>query len=65
MRENTLMAQRFDTGRLELQGDPYPVAEQVGANIGSGNSKGGMATCENGVLAYRVGGVTGANRLMV
>ncbi|MBI2150046.1 MAG: hypothetical protein HYU27_05510 [Acidobacteria bacterium] len=35
LRESTLMTQPFDTGRLELTGEPVPIAEQVGA-AGSG-----------------------------
>jgi Tol biopolymer transport system component len=51
MRENTLMAQRFDPERLELQGDPFRVAEQVGFN--PGNSGAGFSASDNGVLALR------------
>ena len=50
MRENTLMAQRFDTGRLELSGDPFQVAEGVPI-IGAG--LGGFSASRNGALAYR------------
>jgi serine/threonine protein kinase len=53
MRENTLMAQELDTSRLELSGDPIPVAEGIGANIPI--SVAGFAVSENGVLAYRSG----------
>jgi len=31
IRENTLMAQLFDPSRLELQGDPFPIAEDWGS----------------------------------
>jgi Tol biopolymer transport system component/predicted Ser/Thr protein kinase len=30
LRESTLLAQPFDAGKLEMRGDPVPVAEQVG-----------------------------------
>jgi Tol biopolymer transport system component len=47
------MAQELDTSRLELSGDPIPVAEGIGANIPI--SVAGFAVSENGVLAYRSG----------
>jgi Tol biopolymer transport system component len=51
---NTLMAQRFDTGRLELIGDPFPaIAEDVGINLA--NSAAGFTVSANGILAYRSG----------
>lgn len=53
MRSTTLMAQRFDPRRLELEGDPFPVAQEVGIN--ATNSVSGIAVSESGVLAYRVG----------
>jgi Tol biopolymer transport system component len=58
MRDNTtLMAQRFDTARLELVGDPFPVvAEDIGINME--NSAAGYAASANGVLAYRSGSAT-------
>jgi Tol biopolymer transport system component len=54
MRGTTLMAQRFDLRRLELDGDPFPIAPNVGIN--TGNRVSGIAVSDNGVLAYRVGG---------
>ncbi len=61
MRANTLMAQGFDPKRLELGGDPYPVAEDVGTN--SGNSLAGFSVSDNGTLAYRTGVATTNNYL--
>jgi eukaryotic-like serine/threonine-protein kinase len=52
MRDNALMGQRFDPTRLELGGDPFPIADQVGTNIL--NSGAGFAVSEGGVLALRV-----------
>jgi serine/threonine protein kinase/Tol biopolymer transport system component len=53
LRERTLMAQGFDASKLELTGEPFPVAEQVdrltGANFGL------FSVSETGVLAYRSG----------
>jgi Tol biopolymer transport system component len=52
----TLMAQRFDTRRLELQGDPYPIADNIAVNPPTGLA--GVAASDNGVLAYRTGETT-------
>jgi Tol biopolymer transport system component len=50
-RETTLMAQRFDASKLELSGDPFPVAEQIGFD---GLSFQTLASAsDNGVLAYQ------------
>ena len=50
-REATLMAQRFDADKLELSGDPFPVAEHVGFD---GLSFQTLASAsDNGVLAYQ------------
>ena len=62
LRENTLMAQRFDPGRMELSGDPFQVAEQVGSNPVV--STAGFSVSKNGVLAYREGGALGGNQLI-
>ncbi len=51
MRENTLMAQRFHSSRLELDGDPFPIAEDVGANPANGTA--GFSVSDTGMLAYR------------
>jgi Tol biopolymer transport system component len=57
MRENTLMTQLFDAGRLRLQGDAVPVAEHVGT-FGSG---GAFSVSWSGALAYRTGAPTTEN----
>ncbi len=49
LREGTLMAQPFDTQRLELAGDAVPVARQVGSFLDAGF----FSASSNGVLAYR------------
>jgi serine/threonine protein kinase/Tol biopolymer transport system component len=53
-RQGTLMAQAFDAARLELEGEPVPVAQgiQSGALVG----RGAFSASDNGVLAYRSGG---------
>jgi serine/threonine protein kinase len=60
MREGTLLAQRFDEQRLELLGEPVPVAEQVGNVSGAA---GFFTVSANAILAYRVGGGGGPMQL--
>ena len=52
-RDAVLMAQPFDAGRLELTGDPFPVAEHI-AQIAV-SSRSGFSVSGNGVLAYLSG----------
>jgi eukaryotic-like serine/threonine-protein kinase len=47
-REGTVVAQPFDPNKLELSGDPVPVAEPVGSQGGSGF----FSASTNGVLTY-------------
>ena len=51
MRENTLMALRFDAARLQPGGAPFPVVEGVSAN--SVTSAAGFTVSATGLLAYR------------
>ncbi|HEY3026455.1 MAG TPA: protein kinase [Pyrinomonadaceae bacterium] len=51
LRERTLMAQAFDAGKLQLTGEPFPIAEQVGFN--PSNARAFFAVSDNGVLVYR------------
>ena len=57
VRENTLMAQAFDADRLEVAGEPFPVAREVAANFT--NARAMFSVSANGVLAFRSGTVTG------
>ncbi len=55
VRERTLMAQRFDARRLELTGEPFPVAEGVIAEGEAGfTGNAAFSVSETGILAYRV-----------
>jgi serine/threonine protein kinase/Tol biopolymer transport system component len=54
VREQTLMAQQFDVERLELVGNPVPVAEEVAVGGGAG-ATGAFTVSETGVLAYVTG----------
>jgi Tol biopolymer transport system component/tRNA A-37 threonylcarbamoyl transferase component Bud32 len=49
MREETLMAQPFDTARMNLTGKPLPISEAVTNN----NAYAVFSASSNGVLAYR------------
>ena len=53
VRDGTLTAQTFDVTRLELSGDPFPIAEQVVSDPIFGN--GMFSASANGVLVYRAG----------
>jgi Tol biopolymer transport system component len=54
LREGTLMAQRFDAGKLDTIGDPIPIAEQV---VNYGVAVDGLfSSSQNGVLVYASGG---------
>jgi DNA-binding winged helix-turn-helix (wHTH) protein/Tol biopolymer transport system component len=56
VREQTLMAQAFDAGKLLTMGDALPIAEQVDA-LG-GPARGYFTASQNGVLAYESGAQT-------
>src|SRR6185503_2690782 len=55
VRDATLMAQAFDASRLELRGEPFPVAEQVQIAGGPSPFNAVFSVSDNGVLVYRVG----------
>jgi len=51
VRNDFLMVQQFDQSRMDVVGDPVPIAEQVGTIL----SRGLFSISTNGVLAYRGG----------
>ena len=59
-RAGTLMAQRFDARRLELQGAPVPVAQDVQITW---YYTGVFSVSGNGVLAYRTAPASGTSKL--
>ncbi len=59
VRDGTLMAQPFDTRRLELSGEPTTVAQQIGAY----NAFGFFSISTNGILVYRTRGGGGEFQL--
>ena len=54
LREQTLLAQRFDAGSLRLEGDPAPVADGVAVN---NLRRAAFWTSDAGLLVYRTGGI--------
>ncbi len=60
LREGTLMVQPFDVSRLDLTGEPTPVAEQVATT----NVYGHFSASANGAVAYR-SGLSGGDRQLV
>ena len=50
LRERTLMAQPFDATKLQLTGEPFPIAEQVGYNARA--SRAFFSVSEAGMLAF-------------
>jgi len=58
-RDRSLMAQRFDSGRLKVSGEPFPIAENLPTG---GNASANFSVSRTGVLAYRPSGMT-LNRL--
>jgi eukaryotic-like serine/threonine-protein kinase len=51
-RERMLVAQAFDTSRLELRGDAVPIADQIAVGGLSGRT-GAFSVSDTGVLAYQ------------
>jgi Tol biopolymer transport system component len=55
LRDRTLMAQRFDAGKLEATGEAVPVAEQIDLAKATGVALGHFSASQNGMLAYTAG----------
>ncbi|HEV8367882.1 MAG TPA: protein kinase [Pyrinomonadaceae bacterium] len=60
-RESTLMAQAFDADKLQLSGESFPVAEQVGYDVASFQTF--FSVSETGILVYS-GGSYGNSQLI-
>ncbi len=58
LRDQTLMAQPFNPARLELSGEPTPIAEQVGMNGATARPL--FSASENGTLVIQTGGTNDA-----
>ena len=64
VRQETLMAQRFDATRLELEGQAVPIGEDVSVDPTSTVSRGLVDSSANGVLVYARGvGERGGSQL--
>ncbi len=61
--QGVLVAQRFDTARATVSGDPFPVAQAVGQNDGQGRSA--FSVSAAGILAHRSGAAVGGRRQLV
>ena len=59
VRQGTLLAQSFDASKLQLAGEPFPIAERVVDD--TGNGLGAFSVSDNGVLTYRTGGTNSAD----
>ena len=57
MRDQSLMAQPFNPGRLELTGDPAPIAEHVAINGATARPL--FSSSETGALVYQAGETSG------
>jgi len=58
VRDGTLMAQRFDTDKLEATAEAVPIAEQADSHYaGAGVTMGYFSASQNGVLVYTSGRV--------
>jgi dipeptidyl aminopeptidase/acylaminoacyl peptidase len=62
LREQTLMAQIFDAGKLRLEGDPSQVAEEIAMN--SGLRRPAFWTSDAGLLLYRSGPATVKSKML-
>ncbi len=60
MREQTLLAQPFDAGKLTLEGSAAPIAEEVAS---AASLRTAFWTSDAGVLAYRTGMAAGSTAL--
>jgi Tol biopolymer transport system component/predicted Ser/Thr protein kinase len=56
LRNQTLLAQRFDDRKLRVEGDPFPVAEEVATGAGAATGRrAAYWVSSTGLLLYRVG----------
>jgi Tol biopolymer transport system component len=63
LREATLMAQPFDTRRLILTGEAFPIAEQILRSTTT-PPYGVFSASDNGILAYQTGTAAGNSQLV-
>ncbi len=63
-RSGTLMAQPFDTTRLKLTGDVFPVAERVGQPANVNTAFGAFTASMDGTLVFGSGSLSGVGQLV-
>jgi serine/threonine protein kinase len=63
-RGESFVAQSFDSGKLELKGEPFLIADQVALEYLGQGAVGAFSASTNGVLAYRTGGMGGDRKLV-
>jgi len=61
VRQGTLFGQSFDPDRLELAGNPFPVAEGITVDVGAGMVA--LSTSAGGAIVYRSGSVGALRQL--
>ncbi|HEV2202822.1 MAG TPA: protein kinase [Bryobacteraceae bacterium] len=59
VRDQTLIAQRFDPRSKRLSGDPLPVADGIGIGTAGGGRRAAYSISSTGILVYRGGGQAG------
>jgi serine/threonine protein kinase/Tol biopolymer transport system component len=57
LRDQTLLAQPFDSTKLELSGEPTPIAEHIAVNGATGAPD--FSAADNGALVYQTGEASG------
>jgi Tol biopolymer transport system component len=62
LRDETLLAHRWNLETLQLQGEPVAIAE--GVRSGGANGRNAFSVSANGVLAYRAGGTGGQSQIV-
>ena len=63
LKENTLLAQRFDAARLATTGEPVPLAERVRSELYLGGVASLFSVSQEGLLVYQAGAAGGGHRL--
>lgn len=57
-RDQTLLAQPFDSDKLRVTGDPVPIAEHIAINAATESPE--FSASDNGILVYHMGEAAGA-----
>jgi eukaryotic-like serine/threonine-protein kinase len=61
VRERVLMAQHFNPRNLEVEGDAFPIADQI--RFAAGWWNGAFAVSQNGILTYAIGSIDDTRQL--